>query len=211
MLRTWPVRLLAIEFTLSVKILPDPRDLGNLGLTAELAFGSDFARDACHLGGEHAELFDHGVDDVGRLQEFAPEGTAIDVQLHGLQQVALRDGGNSPGHLTSRPEQIVDQGIDRAFHVGPRAAGKAELDPLPGFPFAADHLTDTLELLRHALVGCDDLIECVGDLPLDSEVVTAHANREVAASHFLKGLQKVLQRIRLPVGTVSTSGFAARS
>ena len=53
------------------QILPDARHLRHLGLAAELALGADLARDARHLGGEHAELLDHRVDDVGRLQEFA--------------------------------------------------------------------------------------------------------------------------------------------
>ena len=46
MLRTWPVRLLAIELTLSVKVLPRAGHAFHLRLTAELAFGADFARHA---------------------------------------------------------------------------------------------------------------------------------------------------------------------
>ena len=50
MLRTWPVRLMAIELTLSVRSFHVPADAGHLGLAAELAFGADLARDARHLG-----------------------------------------------------------------------------------------------------------------------------------------------------------------
>jgi hypothetical protein len=53
------------------------------------------------------------------LQKFAAQGAAIDIELYGLQKVALRDGCDGTRHFTGRPQQIVDQGIYRAFHVGP--------------------------------------------------------------------------------------------
>ena len=37
-----------------------------------------------------------------------------------------------------------------------------------------------LELLGHALVGGDDVVEGVGDLAHDAELVAGHADREVA-------------------------------
>src|SRR5712691_8303006 len=101
------------------QILPDPRHLGNLCLTSELALGSHFARDARHLRGEHAELLDHRIDDVGRLQELAAQWAAIDIQFDGLQQVSLGNGGNGAGDFTRRPQQVVDQRVDRALHVRP--------------------------------------------------------------------------------------------
>ena len=201
------------------QVLPDARHFRDLGLAAELAFGADLARDARHLGGEHAELLDHRVDDVGRLQKFAAQRAAVDVELHGLQQVALRDGGDRAGHFARRPEQIVDQRVDRAFHVGPRAAGKAELDALAGLAFAADHLADALELLRHPLVGGDDFVEGIGDLALDAEMVAGHSHREVAAAHRLQRVQQILPRVRFRIGgglalwdgrTGRTDGFAIK-
>ena len=62
MLRTWAVRLPAIKLTLSVRSFQVPATPLHLGLAAELALGADLARDARHLGGERAELLDHGVD-----------------------------------------------------------------------------------------------------------------------------------------------------
>ena len=85
------------------QVLPDAGHFRHLRLTAELALGADFARDARHFRGEHAELLDHRVDDVGGLQKFAAQRAAIDVELHGLQQVALRHGGDRAGHLAGRP------------------------------------------------------------------------------------------------------------
>ncbi len=62
MLRTWAVRLPAMELTLSVRSFQVPATPGTCGLAAELAVGADLARDARHLGGEGVELIDHRVD-----------------------------------------------------------------------------------------------------------------------------------------------------
>ena len=52
MLRTWPVRLVAIELTLSVRSFQVPATPAHRRLAAELAFGADLARHAAHLAGE---------------------------------------------------------------------------------------------------------------------------------------------------------------
>jgi hypothetical protein len=83
----------------------------------------------------------------------------------------------------------------RVFHVGPAAGGEAEPHALPGLALAADDLADQLELLRHALVGGHDLVEGVGDLAFDAEVVGGHPHREVAAAHRLQGMQQLLQGV----------------
>ena len=49
MLRTWLVRLPAMEFTLVGEILPGSGDAAHVGLAAQLAFGADFARHARHF------------------------------------------------------------------------------------------------------------------------------------------------------------------
>ena len=49
MLRTWVVRLPAIEFTRFGEILPGAGDAAHVRLPAELAFGADFARHARHF------------------------------------------------------------------------------------------------------------------------------------------------------------------
>ena len=98
MLRTWPVRFEAIEFTLSVRSFHTPRHVFHFGLTAELAFGTDFARDARHFGREAVELVDHRVDGFLQLENFAFH---VDRDL--ARQVAARDGRRHLGdvaHLT---------------------------------------------------------------------------------------------------------------
>ena len=49
MLRTWPVRLSAIRFTLSVRSAQVPPTPFDLRLTAELSFRTDFAGHARHF------------------------------------------------------------------------------------------------------------------------------------------------------------------
>jgi len=97
MLRTWPVscghRVHAFG---QIFQTPSPR---NCAWPPSLPSVPHFARDARHLGGEHAELLDHRIDDVGRLQELAANG-AVDIQFDGLQQVSLGNRGN--GSVTSR-------------------------------------------------------------------------------------------------------------
>ena len=122
MFRTWPVRLLAIEFTESVKILPRAGHAGHLRLAAQLAVGAHFAGHARHFRGEHAQLLNHRVDDVGRAQELAFQRAPVHVQPHGLGQVALRHGGDRARHFGGRPQQILHQRVDRDFHLAPGAS-----------------------------------------------------------------------------------------
>ena len=183
------------------QVLPDAGHLAHLRLAAELAFGADLARDARHLRGEHAELLDHGVDDGGRAQELALERPAVDVEPHRLQQVALRDRGDGAGDFGGRPQQIVDQRVDRAFHLAPGAVRQAELHALAGLAFAAHDMADALELLRHALVGGDDLVERIGDLAEQADLVAGHAHGEVAHAHRLQRIEQIVQLGRAAIET----------
>jgi len=63
---------------------------------------------------------------------------------------------------------------------------------LPGFSFAADDLTDALQLLRHSLIGGYDFIKSVGDFAFDPKVIAGHSNRKIPASHRLQGVQQIL-------------------
>jgi hypothetical protein len=65
--------------------------------------------------------------------------------------------------------------------------------------FAAHDLADTLELLRHSLIGGHDLVEGVGNLAVNTEMIAGHSHRKVTAAHRLQGLQQFLRRIRLSI------------
>jgi len=51
------------------------------------------------------------------------------------------------------------------------------------------------QLLRHSLIGGYDFIKRVSDLALDAEVIAGHPHRKISASHRLKRMQQILQRI----------------
>src|SRR6266581_3539321 len=65
MLRTWAVKLPAIELTLSVRSFHVPATPGALACRADLA------RDSRDLGGEGRKLVDHRVDRVLQFENFA--------------------------------------------------------------------------------------------------------------------------------------------
>ena len=189
MLRTWPVRLQAMELTESVRSFQVPATPGTMRLAAQLAVGADLARHARHLGGEHAELLNHGVDDVGRAQELAFERAAVHVQPHGLGQIALGHGGDGARHFGGGPQQVLDQRVDRDFHLVPGAAASLNADALAGLALFSDRLAHALQLQRHLLVGRDDLVEVVGDLARQPGPGHRQAHTEVAVLHGLQALQ----------------------
>ena len=77
MLRTWPVRLEAIELTLSVRSFHVPATPGTSRLAAELALGADLARHAAHFAGEAVELIDHRVDRCSSARRISPRTSTV--------------------------------------------------------------------------------------------------------------------------------------
>src|SRR5439155_13766117 len=76
------------------EVLPGAADAGDHGLAAEPAFGADLARDACHFGGEGAELLDHGVQGVLEQQNLAAH-----VHRDLLREVTAGDRGRDLGDV----------------------------------------------------------------------------------------------------------------
>ncbi len=76
------------------QVLPGAGDPLDVGLAAELSFGSDLAGDAGHFGSERAELVDHRVDGVFELEDLA-----LDVDGDFLGEVAVGDGGGDLGDV----------------------------------------------------------------------------------------------------------------
>ena len=145
------------------EILPGTGHAGHLRLAAQLAVGADLAGHARDFSGEHAELLNHGVDDVGGAQELAFQRPPVHVQPDGLSQVALRHAGDGAGNFRGRTEQVFDQRVDRDFHLAPGAFRLVKAGALARFSFLADHLADAIQFLRHLLIGGDDVVEGVGD------------------------------------------------
>ena len=119
------------------QILPRAGDAGHDRLTAELAFGADFARDARHFGGEGVELIDHRVDGVFQLEDFARH---VDGDL--LRQVAARDRGRDFGDVTHLRGQVRGQQVDVVGQILPRAGDAMHVGLTAELAFGADLARD---------------------------------------------------------------------
>ncbi|HXS42497.1 MAG TPA: hypothetical protein VN766_20040 [Stellaceae bacterium] len=126
------------------------------------------------------------------MQELALKTAPVDLQRHGLQEIAARHRGDCAGDGGGRPQQVVDQRVDRGFHLAPGALRHAQLDAPPGAAFAADRLAHGFELMRHALIGGDDLIEGVGDFSRQPDPVMGQSHRKIADPHGLERAQHLL-------------------
>ena len=129
MLRTWAVRLLAIELTLSVSSRHTP--VTSLTLAWPPSLPSVPTSRATRVTSEVNTLscLIMVLTIVGRAQELALERPAVDVEPHRLQQVALRHGADHARHLGGRPDQVVDQAVDRAFHLAPGGGARCRTSP----------------------------------------------------------------------------------
>ena len=67
-------------------------------------------------------MLDHGVDRPGRAQELPLQGPAVDLELHGLRQVAFGDGIDDSGHAAEDSQKEL--GVDRPSLVRARAGRK---------------------------------------------------------------------------------------
>ena len=122
MLRTWAVRLPAIEFTLSVRSFQVPDTPCTSAWPPSLPFGADLAGDARHLRGEGPELVHHGVDGVLELEDLALH---VDGDL--LGEVARRHRLGDVGDVAHLARQIAGHEVHRIGEILP-GAGHA-LDP----------------------------------------------------------------------------------
>ena len=200
MLRTWPVRLLAIELTLSVRSFQTPVTSGTWAWPPSLP--SVPTSRATRVTSEVNTLscliivLTMLADCRNSPPSGRPSTSSCTVcsrspcATAATARVTSRVGhSRSSISVLTEPSMSAHEPLD-----------EVELDALPGLAFAADDLADALQLLRHALVGGDDFVEGVGDLALDAEVVAGHPHREIARPHRLQGVQQILHRIGLAVG-----------
>ncbi len=94
------------------EILPDAGDAFHLGLAAQFALGSDFARHARNFRSERVQLRDHGVHHARGVQELALERAAVHFESHGLREVALGDRADHARHFRGGLHQIADEAVD---------------------------------------------------------------------------------------------------
>ena len=136
------------------EVLPGTADARYLRLTAELAFGSDFARNARHLGCEGVELVHHDVDGVLELEDLA-----LHVDRDLLRQVALGDGSRHLGDVADLASKVAGHQVHAVGEVGPGAGDAfdlrltAELALRTHFArYASDLRRKGVQLVHHALM-----------------------------------------------------------
>ena len=117
------------------EVFPDSRNALHLGLSAELAFGADFARDAGDLGGERVQLIDHRVDGVFQLEDFAFH---VDRDL--LRQIAVGDGGRHLGDVADLAGQVRGHEVDVVGQIFPGAGDAVDFGLAAELSFGADLL-----------------------------------------------------------------------
>ena len=137
------------------KVFPGAGHARHLGLTAQFAFGADFARHARDFGGERVELIHHRIDGVLEFENFA-----LHVHRDLARQIAARHGRRDFGDVAHLAGQVSGHGVHRVGEIFPCAghAGHVGLSAQPAFgaDFAshARHFAgERVELIHHRVDG----------------------------------------------------------
>ena len=147
----------------------------DLGLAAELAFGTDFARDARHFASERVELVDHRVDGV-----FESRISPRDVDGDLLREVAVGDGGRHFGDVADLRGEVAGHRVDRVGEIFPRAGDACDGGLAAELSFGTDLARDA----RYFRCESVELVDHRVDRVFELEDLTAHVDgdllREVA-------------------------------
>src|SRR5213082_478861 len=161
MLRTCAVKLPAIELTLSVRSRHTPvtsrtcawpPSLPSVPTSRATRVTSDVKTESCSI---------IRLTIVAKRRN-SPCSGRPSTSSRTVCNKSPRATGDRLRHRVGRPQQIVDQRVDRTLHLAPGAVRQRELDAPACLALAPDDLADALQLLRHPLVGGDNLVEGVG-------------------------------------------------
>src|SRR5207302_3138600 len=103
----------------------------------------------------------------------------------------LGDRRNGARDFRRRPQQVVDEGIDRSFHRAPGAGAPLARHAVTGLAVLADDLPGALELARQALIGRHDLVEGIGYLARKPGLIAGEPDREIPVAHRLQHPQEL--------------------
>src|SRR6202030_582760 len=120
------------------QVFPSSGHTGDVRLTSEPTFATDFTRHARNFGGERTQLLDHGVQLFFELEDFSS-----DVHRDLAREVAACDGRRDFGDVSHLASQVAGHEVHVVRQVLPRAAHAGYLGLAAQFPFGAD-------LARHA-------------------------------------------------------------
>src|SRR3954469_1625964 len=163
------------------EVLPHAGDLGDARLTAELAFGPDFPRNARDFARERVQLAHHGVDHGAQAQRLAAQRPAVGLEHHRLRKIALRDRADHPRHLGHRVHHVAQEHVHGLDHLGPSAGGAGHVHALADLAFPHDLVGNAGDFRRLRLLELDHVVEGLSDLAVDASQVERHAHGEVAA------------------------------
>ena len=145
------------------QVLPDAANPTYVSLTAELALGPHLARHARDLTGERIELADHGVHGPGGVEGLAVQRPSVDLQWHGLGQVAVGHCADDARNLGVRPREVLGEVVDGVERAAPGAWGLAA-GRRPDLAFFAYLPAQAADLALEPLVRLDDGVESRGHL-----------------------------------------------
>src|SRR5439155_1164696 len=151
------------------EVLPGAGDAGHYGLAAQPTIGADLAGDARHLGGERAQLLDHGVQRFLEQKDFA---THVDRDL--LREIAAGDRGGDLGDVANLCGQVRGHEVDVVGQVLPGAGDSADVGLSAQAPFGADlarharyFRRERVELVDHRIDGLLELQDFAADIDSD--------------------------------------------
>src|SRR5262249_60614315 len=98
-------------------LFPAACDAGDVGLSAEVAIGANFAGDASDFTSEGVKLVDHGVDGVFEFENFA-----FDVDGDFAREVATSDGGCDFGDVAYLTSEVAGHRVHRVSEVLPSSS-----------------------------------------------------------------------------------------
>jgi hypothetical protein len=121
------------------------------------------AGDTCNFRGKDSQLLNHRVYDVRGPKELALQRSTLDVERHGLPQIALGHGADRARHFRGGPHQVFDEGIELRNFASPGSHRAGHTHPLFELAFLAHGLADALVLSHPAVVQCSDIVKRLGD------------------------------------------------
>src|SRR5207245_1269989 len=163
----------------------------DVGLPAQLAFGTDLAGHPGDLAGEGVELVDHDVDGVLELEDLAPD---IDRDLSG--EVAAGHGRDDFGDVADLGGQAGGQLVDVVGHVLPGAGGSRDIGLTAQPPIGADlagHARDlageVVQLVHHGVDRVLELQDLAPDVNRDllGQVAAGYRGRDFGDVAHLAG------------------------
>ena len=160
------------------KILPRAGHAGHVGLSAQPAFGADFARHARDFAGERVELVHHGVDGFFQQQNFA-----ADVHRDFLGEIAAGDGRGNFGDVADLAGQVAGHRVDGVGEILPRTADAGHLRLAAQLAVGAHFASHARHFRREGSQLIHHRVDGVFELENFAVHVDRDLARQVAAGH----------------------------